>query len=176
MLARTEVSRNWHVLLTQPQMERKAAARLIADRIKVYLPEETIWARRGVRRKKVEQRRPMFRGYLFVKIGTNDEFATARNVNGVHNFLRFGNDLAVVPPAAMERIHQVEQVLLTPSDLRGPSSIFKPGERVRVTEGPFEDFTADIIRLDDEERITVLLNFLGRQTPMKIYAEHVEKL
>lgn len=176
MLAMPEPSKFWFVLLTQPQMERKAAARLIADRTKVYLPEETIYARRGVRRRKVEVRRPMFRGYLFVKLGPLDAFGKVAQALGVHKFLRFGDDYATVPDLVMERIFGIEQVLMNPPKVRGPAAIFTPGETVRVSEGTFSGFNAEILKLDDAERITILLPFFGRYTPTQVFAEQLEKL
>lgn len=169
--------RQWFVLLCEPQMERKAAARLIGERFKVYLPECLVWTTRGIRRRKVQAPRPMFRGYLFIRLSLLlDPFTHASSAVGVHKFLKFGEDFAIVPDEVMRRIGMIEQELMTPKQLRGPSAMFHVGEAVRVAEGTFSGFNADIIRLDDEERITILLPLLGRAVPVTLEAEQLEKL
>lgn len=179
MLAKVEPERNWFILLTEPQMERKAAAHLIGRRFKVYLPEELVWTTRGVRRRKVEIRRPMFRGYLFIRLGfiaDGDRWSVVTSVPGVHKFMRTGDDYAIVPDSIMQKVAGVEEELLKPKPVRGPSAIFSPGETVRISDGPFSGFQAQIESLDDSKRITILLPFLGRASRTQILAEELEKL
>ena len=173
------MDRKWFVLLTEPQMERKAAAHLIGWRIKCYLPEIAEWKRRGVRRIKTEVRKPMFRGYLFVHLSLDQEpweLGAARAAPGVHNFLRNGDYYMFVPNFEMERIVRVEQDLVIPKDLHGPAAIFHKGEHVRVGEGAFSGLSGEIASLDDDERITVLLSMLGRVCKVQLAAEMVDKL
>lgn len=179
MLAITEPQRQWFVLLTEPQMERKAAAHLIGRRFKTYLPEEAVWARRGVRRQKVEVRRPIFRGYLFIHLSFEadaDRWNKVTTVPGIHRFMRLNDDFAIVPDHEMHKLFATEQILLQPAKIRGPASIFKAGEQVRATEGPFSGFAGEIERLDDEQRISVLMAMFGRVTRVHFQAEQLEKL
>ena len=53
---------------------------------------------------------------------------------------------------------------------------FKVGERVRVLEGPFEDFLGTVEGIDtDRERVKVLVNFFGRQMPIEFDFNQVER-
>lgn len=53
---------------------------------------------------------------------------------------------------------------------------FRVGERVRVLEGPFEDFLGIIEGLDpNRERVKILVNFFGRQMPVELDYNQVER-
>jgi len=176
---RNQADREWFVLSTEPNMERKAASFLIARRFKTYLPEMIKISTRGVRRRKVNIRRPIFPGYVFLFFGFDIDRARRQHVEtapGVHKFLRFDEDYAVVPGEAMERLFGIEQELLKPKQVKGPSSIFSPGEVVRISDGSFSGLNAEIESLDDDERITILLDILKRKVRTQIMAEQVEKL
>jgi transcriptional antiterminator NusG len=90
--------------------------------------------------------------------------------------MRLNDDYAIVPNHEMERLFAVEQVLLEPKKIFGPASIFFPGEQVRIADGPFSGLNAQIEKLDDEDRITILMSLLGRASRLHIPAEQLEKL
>ena len=53
---------------------------------------------------------------------------------------------------------------------------FKVGERVRIVEGPFEDFMGTVDEIDlDRNRVRVLVNFFGRETPIELDFLQVER-
>jgi transcriptional antiterminator NusG len=53
---------------------------------------------------------------------------------------------------------------------------FKVGQKVRIVEGPFEDFMGTVDELDLERaRVKVLVNFFGRETPIELDFLQVER-
>lgn len=168
------------VLSIEPQMERKAAAHLIARGIqKALVPEMLKRTTRGAQRIKVDIRRPIFPGYVFILFSFALDSSRRRHIEtapGVHKFLRLGDDYAILPIPVMARILDIEEELLKPKKVSGPSAIFSPGEQVRVAEGPFTGLNAEIEELDDDQRISILLPLLGRMSKIHIEAEHLEKL
>lgn len=176
---RNQADRHWFVLLTEPNMERRAAAFLTARRFKNYLPEMLRPSTRGLRRKKVLIRRPIFPGYVFLFFGfaiDGDRRHFVERAPGVHKFLKFDDGYATLSGDLMERLFGIEQELLKPKKVQGPSSIFSPGEDVRISSGPFCGLNASIETLDDDERVTALLSLLGRAVRTQFFAEQLEKL
>lgn len=169
--------RKWFVLQTEPNKEAQAAAHLIARRFKTYLPQESVYTTRGARRRKVPVLRPLFRGYVFVRLSLAEPgWGVATTVPGVHRFLKVEDDFAIVPDDLMQRVFDIAEVLSIPKKIRGPSSIFQPGQLVRISEGPFTGINTTITALDDEERISVLLPLLGRLAKVHLAAQALEKL
>jgi len=53
---------------------------------------------------------------------------------------------------------------------------FKSGERVRIIDGPFNDFRGHVSDIDmDRAKVTVMVNFFGRETPVELDFLQVEK-
>jgi transcription termination/antitermination protein NusG len=165
----------WYVLQIHPQHEGIAAAHLIGRRFKVYLPTMLSTSTRSIRRRKVKIARPIFPGYLFIFIDfdRDDRLHFVHNAPGVHKFLQLGTDLAIISQLDMDRIGRIEEALMKP---REKASIWNVGEVVRIGDGPFTGLTAKIARLDENDRITVLLTLLGRATPVTLPDAELEKL
>jgi transcriptional antiterminator NusG len=54
---------------------------------------------------------------------------------------------------------------------------FEEGEVVEIVEGPFADFTGEITDIDKEnEEVTVMVKIFGRETPVRLGFEGIEKL
>jgi transcriptional antiterminator NusG len=54
---------------------------------------------------------------------------------------------------------------------------FKPGQSVRITDGPFIDFIGTVDQIDQEKgKVKVLLSLFGRETPVELDFLQVEKL
>ena len=53
---------------------------------------------------------------------------------------------------------------------------FKVGERVRIVDGPFNDFSGNVSEIDMERtKVRVMVNFFGRETPVELDFLQVEK-
>jgi transcriptional antiterminator NusG len=54
---------------------------------------------------------------------------------------------------------------------------YKPGEKVRIVDGPFNDFPGVVDEIDmDRSKVRVMVNFFGRSTPVELDFLQVEKM
>jgi transcriptional antiterminator NusG len=58
-----------------------------------------------------------------------------------------------------------------------PRHEYEISETVRVKEGPFADFSGEIIEInEDQMKVKVLVNIFGRETPVELEFSQVAKL
>ncbi len=132
--------------------------------------EEEIEIKDGKRRK-VERR--VFPGYILVYMKMDeDSWYVVRNTPGVTGFVGMGND-----PTPL-RQEEVKQILDRMSQETVPVRVnFKIGERVRIIDGPFNDFIGSVAAIDpDKNKVRVMVNFFGRDTPVELDFLEVEKV
>ena len=54
---------------------------------------------------------------------------------------------------------------------------FKPGQKVRIVDGPFNDFIGTVSEIDmDRTKVRVMVSFFGRETPVELDFLQVEKV
>lgn len=172
------------VMLTEPNCEFKARDHL-KDVLKFdpYVPSEEVVSYRpvhttfGVQRRKVISAKPIFRGYLFLPLNMAWSFGPLYRVPGLrqggHPFLMQGGEHVVLNDVDVEKLRKAEYAIANPDD---PCLPYKVGDRVRIVEGPFKDLVAQIKRLDAEDRIELLMDFLGRKTTFFTEAFHIEAI
>jgi transcriptional antiterminator NusG len=136
----------------------------------VVIPtQEEIEVRDGKRRS-IE--RHVFPGYVLVNlILTEESWYVVRNTPGVTGFVGMGNDPT---PLRNEEVTQI----LKRMEAEAPhiKVSFKSGERVRIIDGPFNDFRGTVLEIDMEHaKVTVMVNFFGRETPVELDYLQVER-
>jgi transcriptional antiterminator NusG len=179
----------WFVLHTQSGYENKVRQNLDARTrsmnmeskvLEVVIPmQDVAEVKQG---KKVVVQKKMFPGYLLVRCRLDDEsWGVIRNTPGVTGFVGGGNK-----PTPLRR-KEVETFLGAPADDGGGGTTVKPtttskfpyevGETVRVKDGPFTDFSAQVIEINEEQlKLKVLVNIFGRETPVELEVSQVAKL
>jgi transcription termination/antitermination protein NusG len=176
----------WYVVHTQSGYEKKVKQNLEArissmnmeERIhEVVIPmEDVIEFKNG---KKVVVQKKVFPGYLLVRCDLDDDsWYVIRNTPGVTGFVGAGSK-----PSPLSR-RDVEKFLLVASgdelvaSKRGkPRLEYENGETVRVREGPFADFSGEIIEINEDQlKLKVLVNIFGRETPVELEFSQVAKL
>ena len=171
--------RAWYVVHCYSGYENKVRYNLesrietmgMKDRIfDVVIPtQEEIEVKDGKRRT-VE--RHVFPGYVLVNMILSEEsWYVVRNTPGVTGFVGMGND-----PTAL-RPEEVQQILRR-MEAEAPhvKVTFKVGERVRIVDGPFNDFRGQVAEIDMEKtKVRVMVNFFGRETPVELDFLQVEK-
>jgi len=136
----------------------------------VVIPtQEEIEVKDGKRRT-VE--RHVFPGYVLVNmILTEESWYVVRNTPGVTGFVGMGNTPTPLRP------EEVAQILKR-MEAEAPhiKVTFKIGERVRIVDGPFNDFRGTVAEIDMERsKVRVMVNFFGRETPVELDFLQVEK-
>ncbi len=166
------VEGQWYVLHTYSGYENKVKKTIesrvdaldMGDRVfEVVVPtQEEVEFKDGIR--KTVQRK-VFPGYVLVRMEMDeDTWYQLRNTPGVTGFVSQDNKplplLGDIATTLMEEIEQ-EAPKVTVS--------FQMGDRVRIIEGPFADFTGEVDEVNHEKgKIKVLVSFFGRETPVEL--------
>lgn len=131
--------------------------------------EEEIEVKEGKRRS-VERR--IFPGYVLVNmVLTEESWYVVRNTPGVTGFVGMGDDPTPLRP---EEVAQI--VKRMESDAPRIKVTFRKGDRVRIIDGPFNDFRGTVAEVDMERaKVRVMVSFFGRETPVELDFLQVEK-
>jgi transcription termination/antitermination protein NusG len=136
----------------------------------VVIPtQEEIEVKDGKRRT-VE--RHIFPGYVLVNMAlTEESWYVVRNTPGVTGFVGMGNNPTPLRP---EEVAQI--VKRMEAEAPTVKVTFKVGERVRIVDGPFNDFRGVVSEIDMERtKVRVMVSFFGRETPVELDFLQVEK-
>jgi len=171
--------RHWYVIHCYSGYENKVRKNLeqrietmdMKDKIfSVVIPtQEEIEVRDGKRRT-VE--RYVFPGYVLVEmILTEDSWYVVRNTPGVTGFVGMGDE-----PTPLRDDEVISILKRMEDDAPTYKVTYKPGDRVRIIDGVFNDFRAIVDEVDMERsKIRVMVNFFGRDTPVELEFLQVEK-
>jgi transcriptional antiterminator NusG len=131
--------------------------------------EEEIEVKDGKRRT-VERR--VFPGYILVQMIMNeDSWYVVRNTPGVTGFVGMGNDPTPLRP---EEVSQI--VKRMEADAPRIKVTYAEGQKVRIIDGPFNDFIGTVADIDMERaKVRVMVSFFGRETPVELDFLQVEK-
>jgi transcription termination/antitermination protein NusG len=174
-----EDGRAWYVVHCYSGYENKVRHNLeqriesmgMKDKIfDIVVPtEEEIEVKEGKRRT-VERR--VFPGYILVNMILSEEsWYVVRNTPGVTGFVGMGNTPTPLRP---EEVAQI--IRRMEAEAPRIKVTFKPGERVRIVDGPFNDFRGTVSEIDMERaKVRVMVNFFGRETPVELDFLQVEK-
>ena len=176
----------WYVVHTQSGYENKVQGNL-AQRTKamnkedyiheVVIPlENVVEFKQG---KRVEVQKKMFPGYILVRARMYDEvWSVIRNTPGITGFVGAGNKPTPLPRKEVENFLGVNIDGEGQSIKRAkPRMGYEEGETVRVKEGPFADFSGEIIEINEDQlKLKVLVNIFGRETPVELEFAQVAKL
>ncbi len=177
--AEVDDGRKWYVVHCYSGYENKVRHNLeqrietmgMKDKIfDVVVPtEEEIEVKDGKRRT-VERR--VFPGYILVQmILTEDSWYVVRNTPGVTGFVGMGNEPTPLRP---EEVAQI--VKRMEAEAPRVKVTYKPGQKVRIIDGPFNDFIGTVADLDMERaKVRVMVSFFGRETPVELDFLQVEK-
>ena len=156
------MSLRWYVVQTKPQCEYLAARGLRGDGFEIFLPlVESPTPRAG------RQDGPLFPGYLFLRYDVdNQDWPSLRQMPGILGWVRLGGVVPAIPDEVVDLlVERVESI----NQGGGLWTRFKRGQRVQVVAGRMEGL-AEVIEEPraPEDRVRVLLDFMGRQVPAQI--------
>jgi len=173
----------WYVVNTYSGFEKRAK-QCLQERIKteslddffgdILIPTENVVdVKGGV---KLTTERKFFPGYIIVQMELNDEtWHLVKNTQKITGFVG-GNQRRPTPirDKEVERITaQVKEGTVKPK----PKQDFAEGEQVRVTDGPFTNFTGTVEEVrPDKQKVRVLVSIFGRATPVELDFIQVESL
>ena len=173
----------WYVLHTYSGYENKVKANLekrvesmdMTDKIfRVLVPmEEEIVNKDG---KKKSVMRKVYPGYVLVEmIQTDDSWYVVRNTPGVTGFVGSTGSGSKPTPLLPDEVEQILKHM--GMNEPKPKVDFTLKENVRVKVGPFADFVGSIEDIiEDKGKLRVNVNMFGRETPLELDYDQVEKI
>jgi transcriptional antiterminator NusG len=178
----TERMGDWFVIHTYAGYENKVKANLMSrissmnveDRIfEVVIPMEDVMEIKQGKKQVVQKK--VFPGYLMCRMYLDDDsWYVVRNTPGVTGFVGSG---AKPTPLSDKEVDRILQVNKEDKKKLKPRLEFEEQESVRVTSGPFANFTGSISEINvDQSKLKVLVNIFGRETPVELGFDQVAKL
>ena len=185
------MAKRWYVVHAYSGFENQVK-RSLEERIRragmearfgeVLVPTEEVLEMRGGQKRRSE--RKFFPGYVLVQIETSEDGKALRiddecwhlvkETSKVMGFIGGTADrpLPIRDSEADAILQRVQEGVEKPR----PKVLFEPGEMVRVTEGPFNDFNGVVESVDyDKSRVRVAVLIFGRSTPVELEFAQVEK-
>ncbi len=172
----------WYVVHAYSGYENQVK-RSLAERVKrsgmedkfgqILVPtEEVIEMREGQKRR---SDRKFFPGYVLVQMELDDEtWHLVKDVPRVMGFIGGTSDRPA--PISDREAQAILDRVQEGTEKPRPKVLFEPGEVVRITEGPFNDFNGVVEEVDYEKsRLRVAVSIFGRSTPVELEFGQVEK-
>ena len=175
---------DWFILKVQSNREdsiREALLRRIAvaglgDSFdQIIVPVEKVSEFKNGKKRVVK--RKLYPGYLVVHMEYNDDtWYLVRETPGIGDFTGSGGKPT---PMAPHEVSKIISIIEPDKEQETPRLMipFKKGDRVKITEGTFENFEGEVDHIDEANgRVTVMINIFGRSTPVELEYWQTEKL
>jgi transcriptional antiterminator NusG len=174
------VQMKWYIVHTYSGHENKARLTLL-ERVRnnglsdyfgqVLVPTESVIE--NVKGQRRTTTRKFFPGYMFVQMHLDDRtFSLVKNTPKITGFLG-GNKPTPVPESQITGLQTNIAEGKTKPKAR---VVFEAGDKVRVVEGPFANFSATVEEVKpDKQKVKVLVSIFGRSTPVELDFTQVEK-
>lgn len=177
----------WYILKVQSNRE-DSVKRNLEKRIRVagleryfghiIVPTESVTELKGGKRKVVKQK--LYPGYVIIQMEINDDsWYLVRQTSGIGDFAGADGKPITMLPDEVERILQMETA--EAEKAAGPAGglriAFTVGDTVKVTEGTFMNYEGTVDSIDTiNGRVTVMISYFGRSTPVELEYWQVESL
>lgn len=176
------MEKNWYVIHTYSGYENKVKLNLekriesmgMEDKIfRVIVPEEEETEIKDGKRK--TSMKKVFPGYVLTEmIMTDDSWYVVRNTPGVTGFVGSSGSGSKPTPLLPEEANRILKRMGVKEEIHDFD--FEMKESVRVTDGPFANFTGTIEHIDmDKQKVKVHVNMFGRETPVELDFTQIEK-
>jgi transcriptional antiterminator NusG len=175
-----DVDKRWYVIHTysgyenkvKTNLEKRVSSMNMEDLVfQVLVPEEEEIEYKGGRKKITKKR--VFPGYVLVEMTlTDDSWWVVRHTPGVTGFVGSGTK-----PIPLHD-YEVDKILKHMGMLEvKPKIDIEVGEYIRVNSGPFENFEGVVKEImPDRGKLRVVISMFGRETPVELEFEQVEKV
>jgi transcriptional antiterminator RfaH len=159
----------WFCVQTQSKREHIAASNLRQDaHVEVFLPR--IRYRHSTRRGPAWVTEALFPGYLFARFPLPSLLRHVQSLRGVRGVVHFGHRWPSIPDAVIAELRSI----VGDEEIKILSPGLNAGDSVEVAAGVFQGFQALVARvIPQRQRVSVLLDFLGRQTAVELNTNQV---
>ena len=164
-----EHTTTWFLAQLRPNCAAIAQRNLDRQKLQTFLPLERDTRQRNGKFENIM--RPLFPGYIFVALDrARGLWRSVNSTYGVTRLVSFGEAPAPVP-------NDLVAALRERCDDRGlllPPATFHPGDTVTLNSGPFAKFVAEVEKVGVDQRVWILLDFMGRQTRVLAEPQHLK--
>lgn len=162
--------KRWYAVHTHVRGEETARDHLERQGFPVYLPHYRKQRRHARRTETVAV--PLFPRYLFVEVDLdNQRWRSILSTVGVSYLVCHGDQPTPIAPEIIEglKAREDEEGWVRLKD----EPPFRKGDRVNVTTGPLSGIEAIVLCRGDKDRVTVLLNLLGRSVAARVSLDKI---
>lgn len=164
-----ESSPKWFAAYTTPRHEKAVVRQLDARHVESFLPLYSS-VRRWKNGCRVTVDRPLFPGYVFVRVRRRDSVKVLQ-VPGVLSIVSSGREPAALPSAEIESLRV--GLLLRQFE---PHPYLVAGEKVRITAGSLEGMVGVLVRRKNDFRVILTLDLIRQSVSVEIGADEIEPL
>ena len=163
------MSKEWFILQFKSNSHHQASKNLNRQGFETFLPLHDTTSRKLSRF--ISTAKPLFPGYMFVKFDrAESDWHKINNTYGVSCLITFNSILKSIPTIFVDS-------LIKRYDLSGkllPIQKLKKGDQVKLLKGPFANFAATIEKYEDDQRIWVLIDLMGRKSKLQTETESLQ--
>jgi transcriptional antiterminator RfaH len=160
----------WYAIRTKPKEEDRADINLRTWQVQTFAPKLRELHASGQGGKYVIK--PLFSSYIFAHFNAGRQLHLIKYTRGVQNVVSFGGN----PISIDDKVIGFIRAQLDEDGFIRRHEELKPGDRVRINSGPFENLVGIFMRkTKDKDRVTILLDALTYQSHLLIDREMVEK-
>lgn len=176
------MQRHWYAVHTysghenkvKMTIEKRAETMGLKQKLfRILVPTDTEVRNRGG--KKTEYKRKVFPGYVLIDMVLDDDtWYLIKSTTGVTGFVSSGNKPV---PLQDKEVRDILDALDPNNAAARPKRIWEKGQVIRVNSGPFADFTGKIEEINDQkEKVKVMISLFGRDTPVELDFNQIEKM
>jgi len=181
--------RRWYILKVQVNRENSICDAL-RRRVKleglddyfgeILVPTEDVREFTKSGKQKIVKRR-LYPGYIVVNMSINDDtWFAVRDTPGIGDFTGAAGKPSPLSDSEVSKILQLAKIGQAKAQEQPEIKTairFKPGDKVRVKEGYFQNFEGDVGSIDESNgRVTVMISIFGRHTPVELDHWQVEEV
>ena len=168
------IEKQWYIVHTYSGFEERVKENL-EQRIdalgmreqfgEIRIPKETVVEMKGGKKREVE--RKFFPGYILLEmVMSDDAWHLVKNTPKVTGFVGTGKKPT---PLTMEEVDSILNQVASTQEKPKPKHVYEHGEHVRITDGPFTNFTGVVEEVNlDRNTLKVMVTIFGRSTPVEL--------
>lgn len=160
---------DWYLIQFKPNSHRLAERNLHRQGFETFLPMQKITRRKASRF--VSDLKPLFPGYMFVSV--NSELAPWRSINSTIGVSKLVSFEGKPKPLPLQLISGLMLRCDASGELLPPKSL-NEGDSVEMLTGPLANFIATVDTIAPEQRIWVLMDFMGQKTRIRVSADQLQ--
>ena len=163
------MSKEWFILQFKPNAHYQAEKNLNQQGFETFLPLHDTTTRNASRF--INANRPLFPGYMFITFDrAESKWHKINNTYGVSRLVIFNSNPKSIPATFVND-------LMKRYDLSGnliPIKKLKKGDQVKLLKGPFANFAATVEKYEDDQRIWVLMDLMGRRSKIQAATDNLQ--